>query len=1427
MLFFAWSLVLSAFNYARKQRIISILSKHFLSPLAFQKTIICIRHKQPGIKEVNSNYDNSFIKSNDTISSQTNISKKDDIILEDFKNLTPDNKILDENLVKSPQLDSKNLTDYSLDFSYKMIKKISNQSSLVEKAQSEQMLHKWDNDENVLYSKDNLEIITQTEPYKLYESEWDIIDKKRNNLIDILKDSISNPDPIVIFITHLQPVSYSNMELLKKVFGDVVDATIESRIKEKMENALPPLDLDSEIIYNLPPLLLDNFCKRIAIRKTDSNDIIFKCNLDTFYNIVYYWSESALYSAHDLSFVDSITCISPSYVEILSDIDANCPILLQPSLLARGSNLQSSLSSSLVSLNNSVSSLPLNNSDLPLLELLYILDQQNPTENYGKTSTLPSNLRRRRGKSECLSNKYSYCSDSSLYNNINTLNNYGNEKSTKEQNYLERINYNRTNNLNSQPISVISPYGSLRSLRESSNYNKKIASTYRPPLPSTSYNKDIKNKDEKTNFKIPHNLLWGHTSRFSGFNNNFYNFISNTPNFSNDQIRSLGYTSGSHYLEKNYIFSDSEAKKINQHCLDKKNSTNEKELVYRNSLICYPYKFRYRSFSESEDNYDNIKDNKNIINPLNEKLTMSLEDEKLIGHFSTKYPFCKSDLSDTIPSGKSLSIYTYQYFNKYKKNLIQIRNRKSRSCLPDDRQSYSINDIKENRDILIHDNNKIFKNYFKNMFAENHFNIIEKFNSNNTKQDNFNKMKFCSTISKTTQNISNESNTLPISKDLTKNKEECVERRRSLSPRFLSDNCSSIRDFITNQISSTTTKSNLRRYSYTPSKVSLDILTPPLSLKLGESSGFVKSVLRMDRSNNALCYPLVASNNFINGKPPKILIFTGKDYKLFFKVKETIGKLVTVDYYTIHQLPFDKLKTDLWMEPSTALLIICDTYSLDNECWAKLQIYFSNNGRVIFLCQNSILDNFKCTKKWSTKDSWIKKLFNGKKTSKGINKEFNNFLKKCHRHFKHNEDINEKFNAFDSSSGTNYSINFKKEKNAPLLLFLEGSGSNALALFSDASTEEIITSRFFDDVKDILKKTGIKMNNTNELSNDMKMLTIGNLLLKDDNDLQEFEELKFLEDYGNNPIITFYPYHYNFTKIRTTNRYFQSIQHVPKGIIIRDFDVDGYFKHLKTKTLGHKMIHIDTCESIIKISNSLTYSLPTYDGIVVIGNTQTYGKINGDNQWISPKGCALFSFDFNVPIDSRIGSKVTFLQHILGLSIIDSIKNLTQIPDFPIQVKWPNGIYYDKKVKIGYVRMKCSVYGNVYKCIISGGINIDNSKPTTCINDLLPNYKDPKLSVPIVIAEILNNFEKYSKNFERKGCEQFIGNYIKYWMHNNEDIYVDIEDLQLINVPCIVCGLDNDGFLIAKEKATKRIVKVYDTGKMYENLKGRTKGYEI
>ncbi len=53
-----------------------------------------------------------------------------------------------------------------------------------------------------------------------------------------------------------------------------------------------------------------------------------------------------------------------------------------------------------------------------------------------------------------------------------------------------------------------------------------------------------------------------------------------------------------------------------------------------------------------------------------------------------------------------------------------------------------------------------------------------------------------------------------------------------------------------------------------------------------------------------------------------------------------------------------------------------------------------------------------------------------------------------------------------------------------------------------------------------------------------------------------------------------------------------------------------------------------------------------------------------------------------------------------------------------IKIKWPNDIYC-KNLKIGGILCHSTYRSKEFQVVIGVGLNLDNSEPTTCVNDLL------------------------------------------------------------------------------------------------------------
>jgi len=196
--------------------------------------------------------------------------------------------------------------------------------------------------------------------------------------------------------------------------------------------------------------------------------------------------------------------------------------------------------------------------------------------------------------------------------------------------------------------------------------------------------------------------------------------------------------------------------------------------------------------------------------------------------------------------------------------------------------------------------------------------------------------------------------------------------------------------------------------------------------------------------------------------------------------------------------------------------------------------------------------------------------------------------------------------------------------------------------------------------------------------------------------------------------------------------------------------------------------------------------------MVVTSNVQIEGRGRRSvRNWTSPVGCAMVSFTHRFKLDSILGKKLGFLQHLVSLSIVNSFPEIESL-----RIKWPNDVYY-KHSKIAGLIVNCSLSADQHyvSAFIGCGINVDNDKPTDYLNRILKEDLglDAKLTTGQVISKVINNFKKLTKSIKTE--QDFIAvkkQYVSKWMHSNQEIVVDGQTWQII-------GVDDQGFLLVKD----------------------------
>jgi biotin-[acetyl-CoA-carboxylase] ligase BirA-like protein len=196
--------------------------------------------------------------------------------------------------------------------------------------------------------------------------------------------------------------------------------------------------------------------------------------------------------------------------------------------------------------------------------------------------------------------------------------------------------------------------------------------------------------------------------------------------------------------------------------------------------------------------------------------------------------------------------------------------------------------------------------------------------------------------------------------------------------------------------------------------------------------------------------------------------------------------------------------------------------------------------------------------------------------------------------------------------------------------------------------------------------------------------------------------------------------------------------------------------------------------------------------IIVTSKEQVEGRGRRSlRNWSSPAGCAMASFNHRFRLDSVMGRKLGFVQHLVSLSIVKAI------PDIPaLKIKWPNDVYY-KKSKIAGLIVNCSLSADqrMVSVFIGFGVNVDNDKPTDYLNRILKeDYKsNQRYSTGQVISNVVNIFKnladsiKTEENF--KAVKQ---DYESKWMHSCQVIEIEGQSWKIL-------GVDDQGFIQVKD----------------------------
>ncbi|XP_072933352.1 biotin--protein ligase [Epargyreus clarus] len=248
-----------------------------------------------------------------------------------------------------------------------------------------------------------------------------------------------------------------------------------------------------------------------------------------------------------------------------------------------------------------------------------------------------------------------------------------------------------------------------------------------------------------------------------------------------------------------------------------------------------------------------------------------------------------------------------------------------------------------------------------------------------------------------------------------------------------------------------------------------------------------------------------------------------------------------------------------------------------------------------------------------------------------------------------------------------------------------------------------------------------------------------------------------------------------------------------------NFSTVEYFDNLTSKSLGRLVVYADVLESTQRVFAGEAFA----HGVAAVCRRQAGGLGRAGNVWISPPGQAIISLQ----IWQRAHAALPLVQHAAALAAVRAVRSEPAYEHLDIRIKWPNDVYYGREVKIGGTIAKANCIGDDVIVEVGTGVNISNSVPTTCINDIIAehNAKHGTSLQPFTIERYL---ARYCSQLERildymatdGGIDAFKEQYYQYWLHDGEEIQVLTEGASS-PVAGTVAGVDDAGWLLLRAAA--------------------------
>ncbi|XP_055680744.1 biotin--protein ligase isoform X2 [Lutzomyia longipalpis] len=632
------------------------------------------------------------------------------------------------------------------------------------------------------------------------------------------------------------------------------------------------------------------------------------------------------------------------------------------------------------------------------------------------------------------------------------------------------------------------------------------------------------------------------------------------------------------------------------------------------------------------------------------------------------------------------------------------------------------------------------------------------------------------------------------------------------------------------------------------------LVSPPPSARVqktpeagpSSASGSKKPLLKRTKASQG-------ANSAVISKPPNILVYSDSNVTRD-NVIHALQDVLEEDTYTIYPLTANQVKHRIWME-NTTLLVVCG--SVADGVAATLQEFFLNGGKMLCLCSDLIHIVLPTYRTAEVREHELVQFSYGRwRQVKMMHHVFCYQPSPVKKHFSHDSDEGSAPPASSAptastsqpsvevldESGASHSVDVKvlgteETWQTPSLVLAHYAANGGKAVFSQVHLE-VDPMQFENDEN---KFPVLKQSNKARLEILMDLLGTHLSVV-----VRRLEGMQKPIKYTNGFFLGHHEAKFEmldklstqmgskntFKASNLTLKFCGKNDEVPPAsssllpILVHscpdNFSTVDYFDTLKTEKVGRLVIYVPVVTSSMNVVSGLNLG----HGVVVIPRHQTQGEGRNANQWLSPDGCLMFTVQLNVPLGSRLGQRIPLMQHLVATAMVSAINSLGQgYEDLDIRLKWPNDIYANGTVKIGGLVAKSVVDTHTAICNVGCAINLDNSTPTICLNDLirehnkLTNANLPLLHYEHLLARIFNEIEHIFRRVQdgAHGLEYLNELYYKFWLHSG--VEVGIVDEKGDHRSAKVMGIDEYGYLRVQTEG-RRAESVHPDGNSFDMLKG-------